>query len=137
MVAGKIGITLTFGATHCADKSPMLGHLGVDHIVPELQLVERFHRLMMAAETKAMHSEGRLAARSSMGNGLCWLATCHPLKVAVSWAISLSAQFRLSPDRYVFPGPLVAYAVASLLSSAPITFQAARLHPALPACARR
>jgi hypothetical protein len=31
-----------------------------------------------------MHSEGRLAARSSMGNGLCGLATCHPVKVAVS-----------------------------------------------------
>ena len=24
-----------------------------------------------------MHSEGRLAARSGVGNGLCWLATCH------------------------------------------------------------
>ena len=67
-----------------ADKSPMLGHLGVDHIVPELQLLERLHRLMMAAEIKAMYSEGHLATRSSVGNGLCGLATCHPVKVAVS-----------------------------------------------------
>jgi hypothetical protein len=51
---------------------PVVRHVNEDHIVPELKLVERFHRLMMAAETKAMHSEGRLAARSSMGNGLLW-----------------------------------------------------------------
>ena len=56
---------------------PVLRHVNEDHIVPELQLVERFHRLMMAAETKAMHSEGRLAAGASMGDGLCGLATRH------------------------------------------------------------
>ena len=63
---------------------PVLRHVNEDHIVPELKLVERFHRLMMAAETKAMHSEGRLAARSSMGNGLCGLATCHARRIAAS-----------------------------------------------------
>jgi len=45
-----------------------------------------------------MHSEGRLAARSSVGDGLCGLATCHARKVA-------AAQFRLSPDRDVFSSP--------------------------------
>ena len=32
---------------------PMLRHVNKDHIVPELQLVERFHRLMIAAEAEA------------------------------------------------------------------------------------
>jgi hypothetical protein len=31
-----------------------------------------------------MHSEGRLAARSSMDNGLCGLATCHARRIAAS-----------------------------------------------------
>ena len=35
-----------------------------------------------------------------------------------------------------FPGPLVAYALARF-SPAPITFQARRLHPAVPVCAGR
>jgi hypothetical protein len=62
----------------------MLRHVNEDHIIPELQLLERLYRLMIAAETEAMHSEGRLAARSNMGNGLCGLATCHTRKVAAS-----------------------------------------------------
>jgi hypothetical protein len=74
----KIGITLHVpAAALCSDEMPVLRHVNEDHIVPELQLVERFHRLMMAAETKAMHSEGRLAAGASMGDGLCGLATRH------------------------------------------------------------
>ena len=94
---------------------PMLRHVNKDHIVPELQLVERFHRLMIAAEAEAMDGQRCLATRSSMGNGLCGLATCHPLKVAVGWAIRnpapISHTSRDGPSG--LPGPLVAYALAT------------------------
>ena len=53
----------------------MLRHLNEDHVVPELQFLERFYRLMIAAE--AMQSEGGLADGASMANGLCGLATRH------------------------------------------------------------
>ena len=46
----------------------MLRHVNEDHVVPELQFLERLYRLMVAAE--AMHSERRLAARSCVTNGL-------------------------------------------------------------------
>ena len=50
---------------------PVLRHVNEAHIVPELQLLERLHRLMMAAETKAMHSESRLATRAlSLDDGV-------------------------------------------------------------------
>src|SRR4051794_9857917 len=52
------------------------------HIVPELQLLERLHRPMAAAE--AMDRELRLAAGSSVTNGLCGLATCHTRRIAAS-----------------------------------------------------
>ena len=79
LAGGKIGITFTFRLPHCgADKMPVLRHsTKIISFQSFSSLIIRFHRLMMAAETKAMHSEGRLAARSSMGNGLCGLATCH------------------------------------------------------------
>ena len=67
-------------AALAADEPPMLRHINEDHVVPELQLLERFYRLMIAAE--AMHSEGRLAAGASMGNGLCGLATRHAGRIA-------------------------------------------------------
>jgi hypothetical protein len=34
----------------CADDVPVLRHLYEDHVVPELQFLERLHRLMIAAE---------------------------------------------------------------------------------------
>jgi hypothetical protein len=67
-----------------ADKSPMLGHLGVDHIVPELQLLEGLHRLMIAAEAEAMDGQRRLATRSGVANGLCRLTTPHARKIAAA-----------------------------------------------------
>ena len=40
-----------------ADEVPVLRHLDENHVVPELQLIEGLHRLMMAADAEAMHSE--------------------------------------------------------------------------------
>ena len=57
----------------------MLRHINEDHVVPELQLLERLHRLMVAAE--AMDRELRLAANSSVTNGLCGLAACHAWRI--------------------------------------------------------
>ena len=54
---------------------PVLRHFNEDHVVPELQLLERLHRLMIAAEAETMDGQRRLAASSSMGNGFCGLAT--------------------------------------------------------------
>ena len=45
----------------------MLRHVNEDHVVPELQFLERLHRLVVAAE--AMDRELRLAAGSGMANG--------------------------------------------------------------------
>ena len=56
---------------------PVLRHVNEDHIVSELQLLERLHRLVIAAEAEAMDVQRCLATRSSVGNGLCGLATCH------------------------------------------------------------
>jgi hypothetical protein len=42
------------------------------------------HRLVIAAEAETMDGQRCLAARSSVGNGLCRLATCHARKVAAS-----------------------------------------------------
>ena len=52
----------------------MLRHVNEDHIVPELQLLERLPRLMIAAEAETMDGQRCLATRSSVGNSLCGLA---------------------------------------------------------------
>jgi len=56
---------------------PVLRHVNKDYIVPEFQLLERLHRLMVTADAEAMHGERRLAAGASMGEGLCGLAARH------------------------------------------------------------
>ena len=87
---------------------PVLGHVNEDHIVPELQFLERLYRLMVAAEAAAMHGERRLAAGESMGNGLCGLATRHarriaaprPMKmgtIASLWRYDAIANYALQP----------------------------------------
>ena len=43
-----------------AQKTTVLGHINKDHVIPELQLLERLDRLMVAAE--AMDGQLRLAA---------------------------------------------------------------------------
>jgi hypothetical protein len=55
-----------------AQKTTVLGHINKDHVIPELQLLERLHRLMVAAET--MDGELRLAAGSRVTNGFRGLA---------------------------------------------------------------
>jgi hypothetical protein len=58
-----------------------LRHVNEDHVVPELQLLERLHRLMVAGE--AMDGERRLAGRSGMGDGLCgWIAGHTPIFIS-------------------------------------------------------
>jgi hypothetical protein len=57
----------------------VLGDVNEDHIVPELQLLERFHRLMIAAEAEAMDGQRCLATRSCVTNGLGGFATKHLL----------------------------------------------------------
>ena len=34
---------------------PVMGHVNKDHIVPEFQLLERLHRLMITADAEAIH----------------------------------------------------------------------------------
>ena len=76
---------------------PVLRHVNEDHVVPELQLLERLHRLMIAADAEAMDGERRLAAGASVGNGFCGLATRHPRKIAAMRTICNPAQFRIHP----------------------------------------
>jgi len=64
-------------AAFCADEMPVLRHVNKDYIVPEFQLLERLHRLMVTADAEAMRGERRLAGGASVGNGLCRLATRH------------------------------------------------------------
>jgi len=61
-----------------------MGHINEDHVVPELQLLERPDRLMMTLVAEAMHSQGVFATRSGMANSLCGLATWHVRRIAVS-----------------------------------------------------
>ena len=67
-------------AALAADEPAMLRHINKDHVVPKLQLLERLHRLMIAAE--AMHSEGCLAAAASIADGFCGFGTSHPRRIS-------------------------------------------------------
>jgi hypothetical protein len=55
----------------------VLGRVNEDHVVPELQLLERFHRFMVAVMTEAMDREFCFAAGSCMADGLCGRVTGH------------------------------------------------------------
>ena len=55
-----------------ANKATVFRHVNEDHVVPELQFLERLHRLVVAAE--AMDRELRLDAGSGMANGFRRLA---------------------------------------------------------------
>jgi len=65
--------TAAFGA----NEPPMLRHVNEDHVVPELQFLERLYRLMMAAGAQAMDCQCLFARCSGMSNGPGGLATCH------------------------------------------------------------
>ena len=60
-----------------ADEPAVLGHVNEDHFVPELQLLKRLHRLMIAAE--AMHRASCFAAGArgfvAPGTKLLWMCT--------------------------------------------------------------
>ena len=78
-----------------ADEVPVLRHLDENHVVPELQLIERSSPPDDGSRAEAMHSERCLAARSGVGNGHCGLATCHTRKVAASWRFVIPPRTRV------------------------------------------
>jgi len=68
-----------------AIKSPVLGHVNEDHVVPEPQLFECLYRLMVAAET--MDRQLRLAAGSRMSDRLCGSPRAIAGKIPPRWAL--------------------------------------------------
>ena len=84
----------------------MLRHIK-DYVVPELQLVERLYRLMIAAET--VDNQRRLAARSGMANGFRGLAAVRQRRSYFPSPLEKSGTERFEEAVAAYPASLEEY----------------------------